>query len=103
MYRIFYINDLVRFLGDAPIKNCPLKAEARRNRAVDINSVPPSQVAIQRHPPSGGACQLILPLPQRFCKRLLRSALFDSGSTYQTDFDTQYGFSFDSCRHLPCK
>lgn len=52
-------------------KKCPCESRSTGKQGGNINSVPPNQAANQRYPPSGGAYQLILPLPQRFCKRLL--------------------------------
>ena len=52
-------------------KKCPCESRSTGKQGGNINSVPPNQAANQRYPPSGGAYQLILPLPQQFCKRLL--------------------------------
>jgi len=67
-----------------------------------ISRVPPNPIENRSHLPVGGVSQSGLLGSSQPCKRLLRCAWFDSGSTYQTDFDILYGFSRNSHAIASC-
>jgi len=58
-----------------------------------ISRVPPNPIETRSHSPVGAVFPSGLLGSSPLCMRPPRCAWFDSGSTYQTDFDTLYGFS----------